>query len=226
VKSVITIHPRKKEQLRLIINLINLNFKGVTLLLSFFVNLLVVSNYTPEAAADLPIIGVYYTFNIIQVALSVGASVCVLRFHFRGHKPNKLPILIKKILFMKNSNNVANSKLESNKRDKFVIVNRNDYNVINKKTKIHTNDMTDLLNESMLALIKLVKNVNKHLKKEKNSSKSILINNIEWKEAARRIDNLLFLISFSIVFITPVYLFSDYFSSEYKTIFGQKCSCI
>ena len=127
---------------------------------------------------------------------------------------------------MKNSNNVAISKLESNKRDKFVIVNRNDYNVINKKTKIHTNDMTDLLNESMFALIKLVKNVNKHLKKEKNSSKSILINNIEWKEAARRIDNLLFLISFSIVFITPVYLFSDYFSSEYKTIFGQKCSCI
>ena len=127
---------------------------------------------------------------------------------------------------MKNSINVANSKLDSNKRDKFVVVNRNDYNFINKKMKIHTNDMTDLLNESMLALIKLVKNVNKHLKKEKNSSKSILINNIEWKEAARRIDNLLFLISFSIVFITPVYLFSDYFSSEYKTIFGKKCSCI
>jgi len=126
---------------------------------------------------------------------------------------------------MKNSNNAAISKLESNKRDKFVVVGRNDYNIINKKMKIHTSDMTDLLNESMLALIKLVKNVNKHLKKEKNSSKSILINNIEWKEAARRIDNLLFIISFSIVFFTPVYLFSDYFSTEYKTIFVQKCSC-
>ena len=38
---------------------------GVTILLAFFVNSLVVSNYTPESASELPVIGVYYTFNII-----------------------------------------------------------------------------------------------------------------------------------------------------------------
>jgi len=31
--------------------------KGVTILLALFVNLLVVANYTPEASAELPVIG-------------------------------------------------------------------------------------------------------------------------------------------------------------------------
>ena len=30
---------------------------GVTILLAFFVNSLVISNYTPEGASDLPVIG-------------------------------------------------------------------------------------------------------------------------------------------------------------------------
>jgi hypothetical protein len=31
--------------------------KGVTILLAFFVNTLVVANYTPEGVAELPVIG-------------------------------------------------------------------------------------------------------------------------------------------------------------------------
>ncbi len=63
---------------------------GVTILLAFFVNCLVVSNYTPEAASELPVIGIYYTVNIIIVALSLTASVFILNLHFRGHKQNKV----------------------------------------------------------------------------------------------------------------------------------------
>ena len=63
---------------------------GVTILLAFFVNCLLVSNYTPEASSELPIIGVYYTFNIIMVALTLTASVFLLNLHFRGHKQNKV----------------------------------------------------------------------------------------------------------------------------------------
>jgi len=64
---------------------------GVTILLAFFVNSLIVSNYTPEAAAELPVIGVYYTFNIFMVAISLTATVFVLNIHIRGHKVNKIP---------------------------------------------------------------------------------------------------------------------------------------
>ncbi len=49
-----------------------------------------VSNYLPEAAEALPVIGVYYTFNIIMVAISLTASVFTLKLHFRGHTQNKV----------------------------------------------------------------------------------------------------------------------------------------
>ena len=212
---------------------------------------MVVSNYTPEAAADLPIIGVYYTFNIIQVALSVGASVCVLRFHFRGHKPNKLPSLIKKILFM---NSLKDTKLEENlnqdkkeeklqlKDNKFKNGHINNNNIINKNEldkneKIKKNTITtktsnnntiesnSLLNESILALVKLVEKTNKLMKKEKKNLIASEINKIEWKEAARRMDNVLYLISVSIVTITPIYLFIGYFLNDYNVKFFEKCKC-
>lgn len=42
---------------------------GVTILLAFFVNSLVVSNYTPEATSDLPVIGNNRFFNNLDISL-------------------------------------------------------------------------------------------------------------------------------------------------------------
>jgi hypothetical protein len=61
----------------------------------------VVTNYTPEAASDYPVIGIYYFFNIGLVSVSVGASVCVLNLHFRGHRKSRVPKWVKKMLMMK-----------------------------------------------------------------------------------------------------------------------------
>jgi hypothetical protein len=97
---------------------------GVTILLAFFVNSLVVSNYTPEGANKLPVIGnktfgflyqlvmsklksfynflgLYSLLNIGLVSLSIGSSVCVLIFHFRGHKMKRVPDWLKKVLFLR-----------------------------------------------------------------------------------------------------------------------------
>lgn len=75
---------------------------GVTILLAFFVNSLVVSNYTPEASNELPVIGFYYMFNIGLVSVSVATAVCVLNFHFRGHRVSRVPNWMKTFLRMKN----------------------------------------------------------------------------------------------------------------------------
>ena len=40
-------------------------------------------------------------FNIGFVSLSVGTTVCVLNFHFRGHKLKKVPNWLKKVLLIK-----------------------------------------------------------------------------------------------------------------------------
>jgi len=74
---------------------------GVTILLAFFVNSLVVSDYTPEASNELPVIGVYYTFNIFMVALSLTGSVLILKLHIPGQSPlKKVPEWLKKCLFI------------------------------------------------------------------------------------------------------------------------------
>ncbi len=60
---------------------------GTTILLAFFVNSLVVSSYTPDAArAGIPVIGIYYIFNIGLVSFSTAASIYVLNLHFKGTK--------------------------------------------------------------------------------------------------------------------------------------------
>jgi len=51
-----------------------------------------------NSTSDLPVIGVYYTFNIFLVAFLLAGAVFILRLHFRGHKKNRVPKWIR-ILF-------------------------------------------------------------------------------------------------------------------------------
>ena len=57
-------------------------FYAITILLAFYVNGLVVADYTPEASSEIPIIGVYYTFNTIFVALLLAGSIFILNIVF------------------------------------------------------------------------------------------------------------------------------------------------
>ena len=59
---------------------------GVTILLAFFVNSLIVSNYTPEATSEIPVIGIYYIYNIIFISLSLAGVVFCLNIYYRGVK--------------------------------------------------------------------------------------------------------------------------------------------
>ncbi len=57
-KTLIFLQIYKRKSNRYIkLNIISL--QGVTILLAFFVNSLVVSDYTPEASSELPVIGSY-----------------------------------------------------------------------------------------------------------------------------------------------------------------------
>ncbi|CAF2389439.1 unnamed protein product [Rotaria sp. Silwood2] len=63
----------------------------ITILLALTVFLQLISNYTPKASSNLPIIGIYFNVNLILVLISVVLTVVVLNFHYRGPKKSRVP---------------------------------------------------------------------------------------------------------------------------------------
>jgi hypothetical protein len=126
-----------------------------------------------------------------------------------------------------NEANKIEDNLESEKKREQIIVQSSNINSIksNSDGNLINIETTNCLNEHILTLIKLVENTNKLMKKEKKYLNTADLNSIEWKEAARRMDSILYLVSVSIVTITPIYLFSGYFFGEYKSTFSEKCGC-
>ncbi len=74
---------------------------SVTVFLAFCVNLLVVTNHVPASSESFPIIGHYYLFCIMIVAVSIFMTTIVLSFHFQGEHMHLSPIppLIKTVMF-------------------------------------------------------------------------------------------------------------------------------
>jgi len=100
------------------------------------VNSLLVSNYTPEASSELSVLGFYYMFNIALVSISVAMTVCVLNFHFRGHKSSRLPNWLKVLLKIKHKIHDNSELLEedSDYSNKIKFLKRNNcvYNIPSK----------------------------------------------------------------------------------------------
>jgi hypothetical protein len=81
-----------------------------------------------------------------------------------------------------------------------------------------------LLSYNLIKAIKSVKSTVKYLNREKRDLNQIESIRIEWREAARRIDSVLFLASGLTVFSTPIFLFSAYFY-EKPFLINESCNC-
>jgi len=210
---------------------------GVTILLAFFVNSLVVSNYTPEAAAELPVIAIYYTFNILIVALSLTVSVFVLNLHFRGHKKNKLPLWIKRLFKIKNDHylkqrsdstlfvlNKLNKKLDSTE---FEISTKS--NVSSTSTCKLGEEATHTKEAKILRkLFKMIKLLVVKFEKDKLRETHQENINIEWKELARRIEFIFLAVSLFLIILTPIFLFGKFIQRDFITHEHLKkpCGCV
>ena len=106
-------------------------------------------------------LGVYYTFNIALVSISVMASIIVLRLHFRGHKTYKLPVLFRNILLMPlpaDSCETNTKYLESNQSDTCEHLKRNSY----KNFRYDSNSWA-----AILQILKSIEKTNRLIYKEK-----------------------------------------------------------
>jgi hypothetical protein len=216
------------------------------------VNSLVVSNYTPEAASELPVIGVYYTFNIFQVAFALSGSVLVLKLHFRGHKLNRVPNWALKLfriksekLFRERSNSsilnfknkvLPNSLYSLDVNNKYHyrshnIINQNAllisaYNNNNNNNIPKSDDKQNKKDNQLHKLIKLLKNNFRKYDVEKIKLKNIEELQLEWKELARRLDYVLLIIAFLSIVSAPAVLFNKYFIRVIEPLKDRIfCSC-
>jgi len=63
----------------------------ITILLALTVFLQLITEYTPKASKTLPLIGLYFNFNLILVLCSIILTIIVLNFQFRGPKRQRVP---------------------------------------------------------------------------------------------------------------------------------------
>lgn len=92
----------------------------------------------------MPVVAVYYIFNIVLVSISVKASVHILNINFRGsHKDEKrVPNWLKKILFIKKKNETANQNdAEKN------VNNKNEIQISEENSNIYFNMQSSETND-------------------------------------------------------------------------------
>ena len=184
-------------------------------------------------------------FNIFQVGLSVASSIIVLRLHFRGHKTQKLPKLLKKILKLevkvkKTSNELFNKDMFyygqticngylPNEICFHKFINRYDSN--SSKIKINDqikNNYRKSQNDPKIIIflikaLKSIKSIQKKIIKSGTPSIPKLKLLIEWKEAAARLDNIFLVISILTVTLTPAFMFGKYIFEDSGF---QPCRCL
>jgi vacuolar-type H+-ATPase subunit I/STV1 len=78
----------------------------------------------------------------------------------------------------------------------------------------------------ILDTLKSIKRMQKKLRNEKKSEDAKEAKLIEWKEAARRLDNVFFVFSFFAVTLTPIYLFHQYLIEESPESFNKLTRCL
>ena len=172
-----------------------------------------------------------------MLAIWLGATVGVLNFHFRGHKLTAIPNWLKCVLFMKKNPNINNSltdeqqKYELNTDDE---INNNNNNIGNNlkvkddvrrtQRQLQTPSCSVLTETNMDKILKIMKIYIHKLDRNSTKSKRAEKIAIEWKEAARRIDLICFVLVTTTVTVLPIYLFGKFMTNEY-TIVNRVCSC-
>ncbi|KAK3785420.1 hypothetical protein RRG08_045174 [Elysia crispata] len=64
---------------------------GMSVFVAFFFLLLVLADFTPRAAASIPLIGAYFCLSMVMITLSTVLACVVANMYFRGVRVNRAP---------------------------------------------------------------------------------------------------------------------------------------
>nr|KAG5707552.1 hypothetical protein BaRGS_001100 [Batillaria attramentaria] len=71
---------------------------GMSVFVAFFFLLLVLADFTPRAAASIPLIGAYFCLSMVMITLSTVLACVVANMYFRGVRVNEAPLWLKVIM--------------------------------------------------------------------------------------------------------------------------------
>ena len=147
----------------------------------------------------------------------------VLIFHFRGNHGKPVPDWLKNILFIKQTKS-SNSFQKNNKNHALNtnFLHMNDFNSFTKVTSLHDSDQS-LDNQNIEAILKLIKHSCNLIKKRDQDNKARQYMITEWREVARRLDRVLFVIFTIVALLMSFMLFRKIFLNEVKI--SQVCDC-
>ena len=139
------------------------------------------------------------------------ASIIVLRFHFRGHKTYKLPLLLRNIFLMPLP---TTDPFEASSH--YLERNTNWLSLTSLCERLKRNPSKTIQKDksysaTIILILKSIEKTNRLIYNKKKEREENEKNLREWKEAARKIDTVMFVITAVTVTVTPILLFIKYF---------------
>ncbi|KAF5394482.1 Neuronal acetylcholine receptor subunit alpha-3, partial [Paragonimus heterotremus] len=70
---------------------------GMNIFVAFFVLLLLLAESTPSAVRNFPLIGIYFSLNMIMITLSTFLATLVIHLYFRGDRNGAVPAVLRRV---------------------------------------------------------------------------------------------------------------------------------
>ena len=140
----------------------------------------------------------------------------ILKFHFRGQRTNRLPKWVR--IIFKINNETLLTKINNEKPKLF-------HEFDSSKLKDENIKQEKLKRSRTYKIFVLLRNDLQRKKAIETKTHLFDLILIEWKELARKVENIFFIVTFLIIFILPTSLFNEYLFEDLSTDISLQKNC-
>ena len=140
----------------------------------------------------------------------------ILKFHFRGQRTNRLPKWVR--IIFKINNETLLTKINNEKPNFF-------HEFDSSKLKDENIKQEKLKRSRTYKIFVLLRNDLQRKKAIETKTHLFDLILIEWKELARKVENIFFIVTFLIIFILPTSLFNEYLFEDLSTDISLQKNC-
>ncbi|RUS81384.1 hypothetical protein EGW08_010856, partial [Elysia chlorotica] len=174
---------------------------GMSVFVAFFFLLLVLADFTPRAAASIPLIGAYFCLSMVMITLSTVLACVVANMYFRGVRVNRAPTWMRAVNLK-----LAKVRLLENGLTSRSVQPTDQYDTLEKDLgydSVPERDASALLLEEVKMIKEMLLREQEKRQSEEERNKYLR----EWRIIACITDRVFFILYVAINVITIVVLF-------------------